>query len=175
MRNLLIFMLALAPWLGAAELSVTQGSVTAHTEVFGDSTIDPSTTAVTAQLSMGDTPESITGTVTVAVTGLASDNTDRDEHMHEAIASKSFPEATYTFTSVTANDQGYAIEGTMTLHGVSKPVTLQATLTDSGDTLAMKGSGTILMSDFGIEPPTLLFLTVRDQVDLAFDVTFAKQ
>ena len=175
MRKYLLLMLTFATWLGAAQLNVTQGSVTAHTEVFGDSNIEPSTTAITSHLSMGDTPESIEGSVIVSMTSLASDNSDRDEHMHEAMESSTYPNATYTFTSVTPEEKGYKIEGTMKLHGVTKPVTFQTEITDNGDTLSMKGTGSILMTDFGIEPPVLLFLTVRDQVDLRFDVIFSQQ
>jgi len=175
MRNLFIALLALAPWLGAAQLGVTQGVVIAHTEVFGDSTIDPSTTAVTSHLQMPEGIDSIHGEVVVSMVALASDNKDRDEHMHEAMESAAFPHAVYTIESVAAKGEGYALTGTLQLHGVSKPLAVEAQIADANTTLNMKGNASFLMSEFGIKPPTLLFLTVRDQVDITFDVTFAKE
>ena len=172
MRNLILTLLALGTCLCAAPLQLVQGSLTAHTEVFGDATIDPTTSAITSALEMDGTPESITGTVAVGLRSLASDNAKRDEHMQEALASEQFPEARYTFGSVRKNAKGYAIDGSLTLHGVTKPLTLQATFEDDGPKLLMHGTGSLLMSDFGIVPPTLLFLTVRDQVDIRFDIAF---
>lgn len=175
MRNTLLLMIALAAVLGAAPLKVVTGHVKAHTEVFGDSTIDPQTDAIISHLESDGTPESLSGYVTVAVSKLVSDNADRDEHMHEAMASSDFPEAVYTFGTIAKNDTGYTVEGSLTLHGVIKPLTLEVQMTQEDNHLKMSGTGSLLMSNFGIEPPTLLFLTVRDRVDITFDLTLSQE
>jgi polyisoprenoid-binding protein YceI len=175
MRNVIVTLLALTAWLSAASLSVVEGKVHAHTEVFGDTSIDPETTAITSYLTMPGSLESITGQIVVSMSALQSENKKRDENMHESMESEKFPNAVYVFDTITKSDNGYKIDGQLTLHGVTKPLSLQAKMNLDGTTVKMSGTSTLKMTDFGIEPPVLLFLTVRDQVDIDFDVTFTAQ
>ena len=119
--------------------------------------------------------ETITGQVVVSMSALESDNKDRDEHMREAMETLTFPNAVFVFETITKSDNGYKIDGQLTLHGVTKPLSIQAQMNLEGDTLKMSGETTLYMTDFGIKPPVLLFLTVRNKVDIDFDVTFTAQ
>jgi len=173
-RSLFLFLFA-ASWLMAAELVITQGSIKAHTEVFGDSTIDPMTTALSSHLKMSDGVESISGSINASMRALQSDNDDRDEHMAEAIASEKFPLATYTFTDVVKTEEGYTINGNLNFHGVTKPLSVAAQFLERDNMLKLTGTAYFAMSEYDVEPPTMLFLTVRDQIDLKIDITFEKQ
>ncbi len=173
--SLFLSSLFAASWLTAANLVVLHGNVKAHTEVFGDSEIDPVTTSITSHLTMENTIESISGSITVSVSALKSDNEDRDEHMVETLESTKYPEATYTFKNVLKTETGYTIEGIMYFHGVSKPLSVNALFLERADNVMLRGSTSFLMTEFDVEPPTLLFLTVRDQIDLSIDITFEKQ
>ena len=175
MKKSILFSLLTASYLMASNLAITKANILAHTEVFGDSTIDPSTTSLTSRLTMGDTIESIRGTVDVSIRLLKSDNEDRDEHMVEAIESDKYPIATYTFKSVKKGTKGYDIDGTLNFHGVKKPLKIQADITQKGKELTFKGEASFKMSNFAVEPPKLLLLTVRDRVDLTIDVKFKKK
>ena len=172
MLRLFIMTLVLTLWLPAAELLFSHGTVTAHTEIVGDSEINPSTNSIVSNLTMDNDFTSIRGNVEVSVIALQSPNKKRDMDMVETMESKKFPIATYHFNSVTKEDDGYLIEGLLTLHGVTKAVNITARLDELNNSVKLTGDTSILMTDFDIVPPTLFFFSVRDQVDLHIDVIF---
>jgi YceI-like domain len=66
-------------------------------------------------------------------------------------------------------DPAGAIEGTLTLHGTSRPLTLQVTSPGPGN---FRGSATVRQTDFGITPYSgfLGALKIRDEVAVEFDI-----
>ena len=66
------------------------------------------------------------------------------------------------------------LKGTMTLHGVSKPMSFEATVVEESGKVHIKASSTLKMTDYGIKPIKMMFLTVRDQVDLAVDISLKR-
>jgi hypothetical protein len=62
------------------------------------------------------------------------------------------------------------IEGTLTMHGVSRGIQLQVTSPEKG---RYRGSATIRQTDFGITPYSGFFgaLKLRDEVTVEFEVT----
>ncbi|KYJ85845.1 YceI family protein [Sulfurovum riftiae] len=175
MKKIFIFTLVAASSLFANTLVVTNGSVKAHTEVFGDSTIDPSTKSITSHLQMDDTIESLKGSVDVSVRKLKSDNETRDEHMVEALESNKYPVAHYTFGKVSKTASGYTIDGILKFHNVERPLKINARIIDNGNSIEIKGKGKFKLSSYNVKPIRLLLLTVRDRIDLNIDVKFKKQ
>ena len=167
-----VIILALTLWLPAEELLFSHGTVTAHTEILGDSEINPSTDTIVSNLKMDSDFTSIRGNIEVSVIALQSPNKKRDMDMVETMESHKYPIATYTFTSVTKENNAYLIQGELNLHGVTKAVTINAKFDELNNSIKLTGNTTILMTDFDIEPPTLFFFSVRDQVDLSIDVVF---
>lgn len=157
--------------LFANSLVVKNGIVKAHTEVFGDSHIDPSTRAITSHLTMDKDINSISGAVDISIKKLKSDNAKRDKHMQKALQSNIYPLSHYTFTKVTDN----GIDGVLEFHGVKHPLHIDGTVKDNGKTVTIKGESHISLTDYKVKPIKLLFLTVRDRIDLNIDVTFNKQ
>ena len=175
MKKVLFLALLSSAWLAAGNLVVTEGYVKAHTEVLGDSTIDPSTTGLNSHLTIQNTIESIRGTIDISMNILKSDNQDRDEHMLKAIEEVKYPLATYTFNDVKKTDKGYRVSGILDFHGVKKPLDIQAKVITENGKVNFKGTSSFLMSSYNVKPPKMLFLTVRDQVDLDIDVKFEKR
>lgn len=64
-----------------------------------------------------------------------------------------FPTARFASTQVVASGDGQArITGDLTLHGITRPVTILATLGPSGgDAVAFNGEGQVKRSDFGLK------------------------
>ena len=171
MKKVSLVALALITSLSAGSLSFDSGSIKAHTEVFGDKTIDPFTKKATSHFTMDATPSTLKGSMEISVLDLVSDNQKRDEHMQEVLESSSFPKAIFTLKEVVAKGgDGYTLKGTMTLHGVTKPLSFEGSMSDDGGKLHIKATSMIKMTDFGIKPIKLMFLTVRDQLDLRVDV-----
>ena len=175
MKNALLFSMLTSSWLMAANLIVTQANVQAHTEVLGDSSINPHTTSLTSHLSVGKNIESLKGSIDISISKLKSDNSDRDEHMVEAIHSGKYPLATYTFKKVKKSATGYTVNGILNFHGVKNPLTIQAKIEKTKKGLSFKGTSSFLMSSYNVAPPKMFFLTVRDQIDLNIDVMFKKR
>jgi polyisoprenoid-binding protein YceI len=158
----------------AKELSFKEGSIGAQTEILGDSNINPKTSQIVAKLSMDDAIESLKGDISLELLNLKSDNDKRDEHMYEALHVKAAPITTFKLKEVSKEADGYHLIGVLTLNKQTKEINTKADITDQSDLLKLKGGFSIKMSEFGIEPPTLLFLSVRDEVAIAYDLTLAK-
>lgn len=158
----------------AKELSFKEGSIGAQTEILGDSNINPKSSQVVAKLSMDDAVESLKGDITLDLLNLKSENEKRDEHMYEALHVKAQPTTTFKLKEVKKEADGYHLLGTLTLNKQIKEIDTKAEIADQSDLLKLKGGFNIKMSDFGIEPPTLLFLSVRDEVAISYDLTLAK-
>lgn len=170
MKKTLLFLVTLTAGVYALPLTVANGMIKAHTEVFGDSSIDPSTSKLVSHLSMDSDPQTLKGTIDISMTGLVSNNSARDEHMHEAIDSKKFKDASYAISHVTKNSKGYSIEGMLNFHGIERPLTIHADIFQSGKSIHIGGHSSFVMSNYGVIPPKLLFLVVRDRVDITIDV-----
>jgi polyisoprenoid-binding protein YceI len=167
--------LVLSASLTAGNLSFVSGNITGHTEVFGDNTIDPMSKKATSHLSMDASPATLKGAMEVSLSDLFSDNKKRDEHMQEALESSSFPKAIFDLKETVAKSgDAYTLKGTMTLHGVSKPMSFEGTITEEGSKVHIKAASVLKMTDYGIKPIKMMFLTVRDQVDVTVDVTLKR-
>ncbi len=93
---------------------------------------------------------------------------------------KQFPAITFTSTKVTPNGADSAtITGDLTMHGVTKPVTLTAHLVGAGSnplskayTVGFDAKGTVKRSDFGV---TKYVPLIGDEVELDLHGAFEKK
>lgn len=140
-----------------------------------DVTVTGRTDSVTGSATVAGT--SITAaTITVQVADIATDSAQRDSYFRDsALDVSAFPQATFTLTEPVADavPSGSATTevqatGTLTLHGVTKPVraTLQVGL--NGDGVDVSGSVPITFSDFGVQAPDLGFVKVDDSGAVEF-------
>lgn len=166
MFKILITTAILAIYSFANILQVQEGHIKAHTEVFGDSTIDPQTTHIGTSLTINETIESIKGVIFISAVDLISDNSKRDEHMYEVLNVKNFSTISFTINSITKEKENYILNGILALHGVQKEMNIKAKILKENGTVQIHSLFSIKMTDFGIEPPVMIFLTVRDQVDI---------
>ncbi len=128
---------------------------------------EPSSATVTAELDLGS----------LAVregTGGAKPLSDKDRADIEKTARKILGDgalARFASTQVVPSGDGGAVEGTLTLHGTSRPVRLEVT----GTGQRYQGSATVRQTDFGITPYSGFFgaLKLRDEVTVEFEVDLA--
>ena len=121
-------------------------------------------------------------TITVDVAGIATDEGARDAYFRgTAMQADKFPTATFRLTEPVLIEaplagvaQTVSAAGELTLHGVTRPVTvdLQAALTDTGGQVV--GSIPITFSDYGVEAPDLGFVSVEDAGAVEFSLTLAQ-
>lgn len=175
MKKIGLFVILLAASVCGGNLDFESGVIKAHTEVFGDSSIDPVAKRAISRLSMDAGTSTLKGTIEVSMSDLVSDNKKRDVHMQEALESTVFPKAVFEVKEVVAKGgDHYALKGMMNLHGVIKAMSFDGTVTEEGGKVRIKAASTMKMTDFGIKPIKMMFLTVRDQVDLNVDIVLKR-
>ncbi|MDD2653205.1 MAG: YceI family protein [Sulfurimonas sp.] len=171
-KILLLALLSLG--LFGAELHLKNGSVAAHTEMLMDKTIDPFNNALQAAITMqnGDIT-TMQGKFWVEMSLFKSDKSDRDEHMYKEVDTLKYKLATYTISSVTkVQDNLYTIKGKLDFHGVSRELEAKAKITAVNSNVTMDATSMILVSEYGIKMPCMVFMCVRDQVDLSVKASF---
>ncbi|RXJ65819.1 hypothetical protein CRV08_14235 [Halarcobacter ebronensis] len=164
----LVFVCLLALFVNAKELTLVNGEINAHTEVFGDSTIDPKTEKIVAQVTKEDSLESINGIFEIEALSLISDNKDRDQHMYKVLNVVDSPKISFKINSVSKVEEGYKINGILNLNHVQRPISTDATINEVANLIKLSGNFSINLTDFNLEPPTMFFLTVRDQIDIKY-------
>jgi polyisoprenoid-binding protein YceI len=92
------------------------------------------------------------------VASLDTNNADRDKHVvgPDFFDAQKFPEITFKSTRISKNGKAFKIAGELTVHGITKPVTLDATLSDAvtspwgKQVRAGRLSATVSRQDFGM-------------------------
>lgn len=174
MRDLLLVILFCLP-IFAGSIELENGYVAAHTEMAMDSTIDPTNNSLLADVTIENKDiETIKGKFWVEMGLFTSDKADRDKSMYKDVESEKYKLATYTISKITKKTEkdSYTIDGVLSFHGVEKPLMAKAEITNIDGNLIINATSMILMSDFGIEMPCLVFMCVRDQVDLLIKASF---
>jgi hypothetical protein len=109
---------------------------------------------------------------------LKSDGRTLDEHMHEAMKIKQYTSLIMklnTFSFEGKNKEGAEMvtsRGSFTLAGVTQTIEIKALLRLEGSQVRIQGHKEMLMSDYGIAPPTMMLgtLKTKDAIDVNFDV-----
>jgi polyisoprenoid-binding protein YceI len=122
--------------------------------------------------------------ITADLTQLKSDKSMRDNQLRrQAIETDRFPNATFALASpISINevpDNGekltQEIKGKLTLHGVTKDITLQAQGVVEGNNVIVVGSTTIMFADYNItKPQAQSVLSIEDKGIMEFQLVFAK-
>jgi len=136
---------------------------------------------VTGTLSLDPkAPNNAKVSVEVPVNTIKSSIAKLDEEFLSAMFfdTAKFPTAKFESTSVTVNGTNAKIAGNLTIHGVTKPATIDASFVAAGknpmsqkETVGFKGRTTIKRSDFGLGMAVPM---VADEVTLDIVVAFEK-
>jgi polyisoprenoid-binding protein YceI len=105
-------------------------------------------------------PEGASVEASVDVSTVSTGNTDRDNHLKspDFFDVSTYPTMSFATTGITKKGEGeYEVTGNLTLHGVTKPVTLKAEVSPEmknplgpGYKIGVSLSGTIARDDFGL-------------------------
>jgi polyisoprenoid-binding protein YceI len=111
---------------------------------------------------------------------------DREEinrRMHqEVLEADSFPQIVYECSRASASKVGesqywMALNGELTLHGITRGQPVSARVLVNGDTLRATGEISLRQSDYRIQPVSAAAGTIRlkDEIKLSFDISARKQ
>lgn len=110
--------------------------------------------------------------VSIKVSSFDSQNANRDSHMIEILDAIKIPNVTFTATSIAQEGDKVRILGTLTFHGVSKPLSITAAKSLVDNTLVFTGDFEVLMSAFNVEKPSLMGITTSDVIKLSYHLVF---
>ena len=115
--------------------------------------------------------------VTVPVTSMKSHKDGLDKNMYKALQADRHPQIRYVLSSYDVSEGkpgAMAIDarGKVTVAGVEQDVRINAIATRDGDAVRLKADVPLLMTQFGIKPPTMMMGTLRtaDQIVVHFDL-----
>ena len=174
-KKLLVLLLSLP--LLAGSLQLQSGSIKAHADMMMDSGINPLNNNLSAEINIQDENiQTLSGQFWIDLNSFASDKKDRDEHMYEALESLKFKLATFTIVSMDKTEEKdiYTINGKLNFHGKEKKLKAKANVICKDGTMILNARSMINMPDFGVKMPCLMFICVRDRVDLVISATFTK-
>ncbi len=180
---------------GTWQIDPTIGSFSDFTGTFVGYRVQEELASIGAKTAVGRTPD-VTGslqvdgttipeaTFTANLTTLQSDSDRRDGALaNQAIETSQFPEATFELTEPIELDSvpadGATIEvdavGDLTLHGVTREVTIPLEAQRNGDVIAVTGQLDIQFADYDIDQPqSFAVLSIEDHGILEVQLFFSK-
>src|SRR5206468_1520100 len=163
-RNLIIGGVAGAALLGAVALGIGYFVVFA-----GSSPQKLALSSPTATPSSDSTPSAAAGSWTVASGSQAG------YRVREQLAGLSAPSDAVGRTSSVHGSVTISATGKLTLHGVTRTVTIPIDARLSGSQIELVGSITFPFSDFGMTPPSIGgFVSVQDNATMEFQLKLAR-
>lgn len=171
-----------------SEAGFRVGEVFAGQAARHEAVVRTSTVTGTLHCVLGAAGYALTGiSVSVATTDLRSQDTvagfnvaSRDRIIQGQLATSQFPAATFTADAVTvpvAVDAGAVtvqVPGKLTIHGVTRDVTVSIQAQRNGDLVEAAGSIPVAMADYRVSPPQLPITAVEDHLTVEFKLELAR-
>ena len=110
-------------------------------------------------------------TVTVQVQEFECPEEQMNEHLQEAMESPEHPQIVFELREYGLAGSAAEASGSITIHGVTRPITLEIQLIESADGVRGVGRTEVDMTEFGVTPPSVMLglLNVGEVVTIDFD------
>jgi len=111
-----------------------------------------------------------TATVTVPVKAFSCPNEEMTQHLLEAMKADKFSEIVYRLERYEVTGGQARATGTMTITGVTQPMSFPVALKASAQGVQVEGSTRLDMTKFGVDPPVVMLglLKVGPQIRIEF-------
>lgn len=119
------------------------------------------------------------GRITIDISQFKSDSVRRDNAIRRQwLESAKYPKAEFTTTEIKGLPNSYQsgreipvqITGNLKIRDMVRPTTFKATIRLDGNTLTVTGTTMVKMTDFGFDPPSIIFLKTENDVRLEFTI-----
>lgn len=88
----------------------------------------------------------------------------------EMLDVKRHPRIQFVSTSISRHAEGrYRAQGTLTIRGIARPVTLELTAVEHAGGLRLEGRAEILLKDYNLKPPSAVFGAVGTKNEMSFE------
>lgn len=109
------------------------------------------------------------------VVGVASFNSglsSRDSHMLEVLDALTYPRIIFSSSSVQYTADGIVVKGKMQFHGVERMIETKVKMEKVNNKWVFTGKLPILLEDYKVERPSLMFVKVDNLVRIDFKVVY---
>ena len=89
--------------------------------------------------------------------------------LNEMLAAGRYPKVLFVSSDMRqiAEDR-FEVRGTLTVRGIAKPATVDLTLQESAEVLMFRGTARVLLTDYGLKPPTALLGAIGTKNEMEF-------
>lgn len=108
--------------------------------------------------------------VQVTISAFNSGMASRDRQMLEVTEAATHPTITFTSNDLDYTDKGIIVKGKLQFHGITRDMQTVVKMIKNNNRTEYTGSFPILLEDFAIKRPSLLFVKVDNQVDIRFRI-----
>ena len=113
--------------------------------------------------------------ISVPLSTFSSGNDNRDSNMLVYCRAFEFPNINFQSTSIKVNESTLEIEGKIEFAGEEKEIKTNAKLNSLDNNLfTIEGELNILLSEFKVERPSLLFVEIEDLVKIKYSIQGVK-
>jgi polyisoprenoid-binding protein YceI len=111
----------------------------------------------------------------VPVAGLQStESKSMDKNMHNDLGGDKTPNITFSMKRYSVAGATVTAQGSLSINGVAKDVTLTGLLAETADGLALSGSYGLKISDYAVKVAPVMFMRVKDDVTIKYSFDLNK-
>ena len=110
--------------------------------------------------------------ISTKVSSFNSGLSNRDSHMIEVLEALSYPNIIFNSTSIIYNQNDLLVNGQLQFHGVTKQISFNAKQSDKEGNIFFEGTFPILLEDFKVKRPSLLFVKADNEIQIKFKLYF---
>jgi polyisoprenoid-binding protein YceI len=110
--------------------------------------------------------------VSVRIASFDSKNANRDSHAMESTEAIKYPSISFSSSQIENLGNKLKVSGIMQFHGVSQTISFEAEKSMIKDKAKITGNFSITLTQFKIDPPSLLGLAVDDEIKVSFSLVY---
>ena len=169
MKNILIFIFVISSLL-ATQYEVTSNRIVYY-GVHALHKWEGSTTKTTGTLSYDKNKKTYSCNITVPLNTFSSGNDNRDSNMLTYCNAITYPDIIFKSKMIAVNNESIDLEGIIEFAGKKRNLKTVANLIELNENeFSIQGEFEILLSDFGIPQPSLLFIKMEDNILIKYSI-----
>ena len=169
MKNILIFIFVISSLL-ATQYEVTSNKIVYY-GVHAHHKWEGSTTKTPGTLSYDKNKKTYSCNITVPLNTFSSGNDNRDSNMLTYCNAITYPDIIFKSKMIAVNNESIDLEGIIEFAGKKRNLKTVAHLIELNENeFSIQGEFEILLSDFGIPQPSLLFIKMEDNILIKYSI-----
>ena len=169
MKNILIFIFVISS-LVATQYEVTSNKIVYY-GVHALHKWEGSTTKTTGTLSYDKNKKTYSCNISVPLNTFSSGNDNRDSNMLTYCNAITYPDIIFKSKMIAVNNESIDLEGIIEFAGKKRNLKTVAHLIEFNENeFSIQGEFEILLSDFGIPQPSLLFIKMEDNILIKYSI-----